>query len=100
MVHNAGQRDGEEVVQAYLAYPDANDAPRRALVSFQRVSVAAGKSRVVHLSISPRALSLVDAKGERCIRPGRYRLYVGGSQPTPDQPSSDFIISGQDRLPR
>jgi beta-glucosidase len=97
-VHNGGERDGEEVVQAYLAYPGATDAPRRALVGFQRVSVAAGKNRIVHLSISPRALSLVDDKGERRVRPGRYQLYVGGSQPRPGEPSSDFTISGEVHL--
>ena len=99
-VHNTGKRDGEEVVQAYLAYPGATDAPRRALVGFQRVSIAAGESRVVHLSISPRALSLVDAKGERRVRPGRYQLYVGGSQPKPGEPSRDFTITGEAPLPR
>jgi len=99
-VRNAGRRDGEEVVQAYLAYPGAIDAPRRALVGFQRVSVAAGKTRVVHLSIDARALSLVDANGERRVRPGRYQLYIGGSQPRPGQSSSDFTISGQELQPR
>jgi beta-glucosidase len=98
-LRNTGQRDGEEVVQAYLAYPDAADAPRHALVGFQRVFVKAGKSRVVDLSIDARGLSLVDADGERRVRPGRYRLYVGGSQPKPGQPSSDFTIKGGKRLP-
>lgn len=98
-VHNAGQRDGEEVVQAYLAYPGATDAPRRALVGFQRVWVAAGKSRTVHLSISSRALSLVDANGERRVRPGHYQLYVGGSQPGRGQHATDFTIAGYARLP-
>jgi len=54
---------------------------------------------VVHLSISPRALSLVDAKGERHVRPGHYQLYVGGSQPKPGEPSSDFTITGEAPLP-
>ncbi|HEY4147183.1 MAG TPA: glycoside hydrolase family 3 C-terminal domain-containing protein [Pinirhizobacter sp.] len=98
-VHNTGQREGEEVVQAYLSYPDAHDAPRRALVGFQRVAMAAGKSRIVHLSITPRALSLVDANGKRRVRPGHYKLYVGGSQPGPGQRAIDFTITGQARLP-
>jgi beta-glucosidase len=98
-VRNAGQRDGEEVVQAYLAYPGATDAPRRALVGFQRVWVAAGKSRAVHLSISSRALSLVDANGERRVRPGHYQLYVGGSQPGRGQHATDFTIAGYARMP-
>lgn len=99
-VRNTGTRDGEEVVQAYLAYPDANDAPRRALIGFQRICIVAGQSRTVHLSISPRALSLVDIKGERLVRPGRYQLYVGGSQPKAGQPSTQVTIAGRQALPR
>jgi beta-glucosidase len=99
-LRNAGSRDGDEVVQVYLAYPDASDAPRRALVAFQRVGLAAGRDRVVHFHLDPRALSLVDANGVRAIRAGRYQLFIGGKQPGAAQVPETFTIAGHADLPR
>jgi beta-glucosidase len=99
-LRNAGSRDGDEVVQVYLAYPDAPDAPHRALVAFQRVGLAAGRDRVVHFHLDPRALSLVDANGARAVRAGRYQLFIGGKQPGAAQVPETFTIAGHADLPR
>jgi beta-glucosidase len=99
-LRNAGSRDGSEVVQVYLAYPDAPDAPHRALVAFQRVELAAGQDRIVHFQLDPRALSLVDADGVRAVRAGRYQLFVGGKQPGATQVPETFTIVGHADLPR
>jgi len=99
-LRNTGPRDGDEVVQMYLAYPDAPDAPRRALVAFQRVGLAAGRDRVVHFHLDPRALSLVDADGVRAVRAGRYQLFIGGKQPAAAQVPETFTIAGHADLPR
>ncbi|AIF48111.1 glycoside hydrolase family 3 [Dyella japonica A8] len=99
-VRNTGTRRGDEVVQVYLAYPDATDAPRRALVGFQRVSLAAGEQRAVPFHLDSRALSLVDAEGVRAVREGRYELFVGGRQPTAGQAPVTFTITGHADLPR
>ena len=99
-LRNSGSRDGDEVAQVYLAYPDNPDAPRRALVAFQRVAVAAGQEQVVHFRLDARALSLVDADGMRAVRPGRYQLFIGGRQPGEEQAPQTFTITGQVDLPR
>ncbi|MDO1529561.1 glycoside hydrolase family 3 C-terminal domain-containing protein [Fulvimonas sp. R45] len=98
-VSDTGARAGEEVVQAYLQALDADDAPRLALVGFERIALEPGGRRRVHLVIGPRQLSLVDAAGRRAIRPGRYRLFVGGGQPgdAPGQ-AAEFTIEGSRAL--
>jgi len=87
------------VVQAYLSYPGVTDAPRLALVGFQRVSLAAGEQRTVQLHLDSRALSLVDADGVRAIREGRYELFVRGRQPTAEQLPVAFTITGHADMP-
>lgn len=99
-VHNTGKRSGDEVVQAYLAYPDVANAPRRALVAFRRVSLNPGETRSVRFHLDARALSLVDADGVRAMRAGHYELFVGGHQPQATQTPVTFSITGQAVLPR
>lgn len=99
-VHNTGARNGDEVVQIYLAYPDAPDAPQRSLAGFQRISLAAGEQRAVHFHLDARALSLVDADGTRAVRSGRYALFVGGHQPSAGQQPVAFTIAGHADVPR
>jgi beta-glucosidase len=99
-VRNTGTRTGDEAVQVYLAYPDAPDAPRRALVGFQRISLAAGEQRSVTFHLDPRALSLVDADGTRAVRAGRYGLFVGGQQPSAGQQPATFTMTGHAGMPR
>jgi len=100
-VRNTGARAGDEVAQVYLDAPDVPPAPRHALVGFERVHLEPGESRRVEFELSPRALSTVDAAGQRAVVAGRYRVFVGGGQPG-DAPgvSASFTISGRDVLPR
>lgn len=82
VVHNSGKREGDEVVQVYLDYPDSLTlAPRHTLVAFKRVHLAAGERKRVEFTLSARRLSHVDAQGHRSVAPGDYRLFVGGGQP-------------------
>jgi beta-glucosidase len=99
-VRNSGTRDGDEVVQLYLEYPDAPDAPLRALAGFQRVSLAAGEQQAVRFHLDARALSLVDAAGTRAVRAGRYAVFVGGHQPSAGQQPAAFTIAGHADVPR
>jgi beta-glucosidase len=100
-VHNKGSRAGDEVVEVYLDAPDVSMAPRHALVGFERVHLEPGESRRVEFELSPRALSTVDAAGNRAVVAGHYRVFIGGGQPG-DAPgvSASFTISGRDALPR
>jgi beta-glucosidase len=78
-VANTGKRDGDEVVQLYLAKP--GDAAHPTLAGFSRVHVAAGGSSKLSLALDARALSSVDAGGRRRVVPGTYTLHIGGGQP-------------------
>ena len=100
-VRNTGKRAGDEVVQAYLTFPDAPGMPVRALRAFERVTLAPGEQRDVRLSFDPRALSSVTAAGARIVAPGRYTLTVGGGQPGTGAPTvaAGFTIAGSQPLP-
>jgi len=78
-VANTGKRDGDEVVQLYLAKP--GDTANPTLAAFRRVHVKAGERTRVTLALDARALSQVDAAGARAVVPGAYTVYVGGGQP-------------------
>jgi beta-glucosidase len=78
-VANTGKRDGDEVVQLYVAKP--GDAANPTLAGFRRIHLKAGERKRVTLALDARALSQVDAAGARKVVPGAYTVYLGGGQP-------------------
>jgi beta-glucosidase len=100
-VKNVGSRDGDEVAQVYLTYPNFAGAPIRALCGFTRVHVQTGQSAHLRLTIKPRDLSYVNKSGTRLIAPGTYHISIGGGQPLAGPPvvETSFTISGQKQLP-
>ncbi|MFD1950345.1 glycoside hydrolase family 3 C-terminal domain-containing protein [Sphingomonas arantia] len=106
-VSNVGARDGDEVVQLYVAHPGAQNAPIRSLARFERVHLKKGETRRVSFTLDARALSLVDAKGVRRLTPGTVKLWVGGGQPggraglpAVAGVASELKVDGQAVLPR
>lgn len=102
-ITNTGQRDGEEVVQAYLVPPATPAAGftdpvlQRQLVAFRRLPVRRAKTATVAFTLDPRAMSIVDRDGRRHVAPGAYRLYVGGGQPGDGAGRwFDFSVTGAD----
>lgn len=79
-VKNTGTRAGSEVVQVYLKLPGKN-APLRSLIGFQRIFLAPNETREVSFKLDAKALSLVNASGERIVPSGSALLWVGGQQP-------------------
>jgi len=100
-VKNTGARDGDEVVQVYLTFPQLPGAPIRALRGFKRVHVPAGKTQHVQLKLDPRDLSYVNEAGDRLVASGQYRVSVGGGQPGTSAPVVDvpLEIHGEYKLP-
>ncbi|MCE5272634.1 glycoside hydrolase family 3 C-terminal domain-containing protein [bacterium] len=81
-VKNTGSRAGDEVVQLYLTDLVASaPAPVRALVGFQRVSLAPGESCRVKLDVAPEAFGIISDNGERAYEPGEFEITAGGKQP-------------------
>jgi beta-glucosidase len=98
-VTNAGKRDGDEVVQLYVAKPGSKANP--VLAGFSRVHLKAGETRQVTLKLDARALSQVDAKGARKVLPGAYTLHLGGGQPKfAKTVSARLNVTGSAELPK
>jgi beta-glucosidase len=80
-VTNAGDRDGDEVVQLYLTDVAASSpVPIRTLVGFDRVSLRPKEKRTVTFTIAPRQMSLIDNSGKRVIEPGEFLINIAGGQ--------------------
>jgi beta-glucosidase len=94
-VTNSSTVAGDEVVEAYLKTPQTG-GPIYTLAGFQRVTVPAGGSRVVSISLDPRTVSSVDDKGDRAILAGKYTLTLGGAQPweTEAKSEAEFTVTG------
>jgi len=72
----------DEVVELYLKDEAAPDAPANpVLCGFRRLHLEAGESRRLQIPIDPRALTVVNAAGERLPGSGRWTLYAGFGQP-------------------
>lgn len=100
-VENTSQREGDEVAQLYLNFPALPDAPLSALRGFERIHLAAGEVRHVHMTLNPRDLSVVKENGDRVVAEGLYRVSVGGGQPRTGAAGVEgrFTIHGKQTLP-
>jgi beta-glucosidase len=87
-VKNTGNRDGEEVVQAYVSGHGPVVRPHRQLVAFQRVALKAGESKVVTLTYKPDTFATWDeSKHGFTLFPGEEKVEVGAS-------SEDIRLTG------
>ena len=95
-VTNAGDREGDEVVQLYLTDTAASaPVPIRTLVGFDRISLRPREKRTVSFSITPRQMSLIDNSGKRVIEPGEFSISAGGGQPgSASIANGRFTVSG------
>jgi beta-glucosidase len=92
-VTNAGERQGDEVVQLYLTDVAASaPVPIRTLVGFERISLRSREKRSVKFTITPRQMSLIDNNDKRVIEPGEFQISVGGSQ---QGVRGRFVVSGK-----
>ena len=100
-VANTGMREGDEVVQLYLSFPDVPGAPLRALRGFKRVHLKSGESQNVRFELKDRDLSMVTEAGEPIIAEGKYSLSIGGGQIATSAPTvmGSFQVKGTKTLP-
>lgn len=80
-VRNTGDRDGEEVVQLYVSFPQSKVVrPIKQLKGFQRVPIKKGESQTVRFTLSADELAYWDnGKDTYVIEPGTVNILVGAS---------------------
>jgi beta-glucosidase len=76
-VKNTGAREGDEVAQVYVVPPSGKQRPPQKLEGFARVSLAAGASARVSVTLPPRAFAYWDDGWH--IDSGRYGIAIGAS---------------------
>jgi len=83
-VENVGAVASDEVVQLYIKDLEASCAvPVHDLRGFLRLRLDPGEAQTITFDLAPRDLMTVDAAGNRILEPGRFRAFIGGSQPDP-----------------
>lgn len=81
-ITNKSKRAGDEVVQVYLSHENgAYKAPLYSLKSFRRVHLKGAETVKVTFELTPAQLSLIDMYGNSVQKPGKVKIYVGGSSP-------------------
>ncbi|KAI9270672.1 glycoside hydrolase superfamily [Phascolomyces articulosus] len=77
-VENTGHLDGNEIVQAYIVYPESADQPPKQLRGFEKVFVEAGKKKKVNFEFTVRDLSIWDVVQQKWVVPsGEFTLLAG-----------------------
>ena len=79
-VSNAGQRDGDEVVQVYLRCMADKEGPHYTLRAFKRVHIPAGETKQVTIPLTYESFEWFDT-ATNTVYPlkGTYELLYGGS---------------------
>jgi len=87
-VKNTGDREGAEVAQLYLTYPDAAGEPPLQLKGFSKVSLKPGESATVTFELKDRSFSIwnVETHDWEVVK-GSFEAHVGAS-------STDIRLSG------
>ncbi|WP_370307249.1 glycoside hydrolase family 3 N-terminal domain-containing protein [Sphingobium abikonense] len=82
-VQNVGDRQGDEVVQAYVHDQTASvTRPIKELKGFERVTLAPGESRTVRIPLGPDAFALWNLDMEEVVEPGLFDIMVGPDSET------------------
>ncbi|HHV99792.1 MAG TPA: carbohydrate-binding protein [Clostridiaceae bacterium] len=82
-VRNKGSVETAEVVQLYVSNPDSaygEYAPKKKLVSFEKVIIAPGETKTVTLTVDPQDFAVWDVNlGDFTVESGNYNLMIGAS---------------------
>lgn len=80
-ISNVGERDGEEVVQLYVSYPESKVyRPQKQLRGFERAAIPRGQSRTVMFDLKASDLAYWLAEKQSWeIEPGRVVVQIGRS---------------------
>lgn len=79
-VKNSGKVDGTETIQVYFRRFADKEGPLKTLCGYQQITLKAGESRQVTLSLPSQYLETWDAQTNTMrFQPGQYQLMVGPS---------------------
>lgn len=80
-VKNDSSVDGDEVLQIYVKNDDPDETLHPHLAAFERVSVPAGESVKVEITIPAASFTTVDDEGIRAVRCSSSEIFIGLGQP-------------------
>ncbi|WP_026957511.1 glycoside hydrolase family 3 N-terminal domain-containing protein [Aliagarivorans taiwanensis] len=94
-VSNTGERDGEEIVQLYFndIYSSVT-TPIQNLCAYQKVSLKAGESKRVSLSLAVDELYVITPELEKRVENGDFEVMVGGSSKPDSLLCKRFTVVG------
>ena len=79
-VTNTGALTGDEVVQLYLRDQVSSlTRPVKELKGFERITLKPRETRTVAFTLTPEALSFLNAEMQRVVEPGLFDVMVGSS---------------------
>jgi beta-glucosidase len=79
-IKNTGKLDGDEVVQAYIQYPEGKKLPLQELRDFKRINLSANQSQIVIMRIPVADLRKMNMSNEKMeLVKGEYNLFIGGN---------------------
>jgi beta-glucosidase len=80
-VRNTGSRDGDEVIQLYVSYPDSKvERPLKQLKGFKRAFIAAGKTATVQIPLKASDVAYWSVeKHAFVVESGKLKLMIGSS---------------------
>ncbi len=80
-IKNTGNVDGKEIAQVYVSDPESIlRRPLKELKGFAKVSLKAGESKKVEISLDKRAFQYYDpAKKQWVLEPGKFEIFAGSS---------------------
>ncbi|MDO5575252.1 MAG: glycoside hydrolase family 3 N-terminal domain-containing protein [bacterium] len=78
---NTGSRKGSEIAQVYVVNPKENYIrPKKELREFVKVSLEAGESKTITITLNERSFSLYDTdRAEFIVPSGEYKILIGAS---------------------
>ncbi|KAI7879478.1 glycoside hydrolase [Lichtheimia hyalospora FSU 10163] len=79
-ITNTGSRDGAEVAQLYLAFPEYVHEPPKVLRGFEKVFLEKGHTANISFELTKTELSVWDVKMQKWVVPsGDYEVLIGAS---------------------
>jgi len=83
-ISNTGNYNSDEVIQAYIQYPNLERMPIRELKAFDRVNLKAGETKTVNLKVNVSDLKKWDlSKNQWKLYNGTYQIQISRNSETP-----------------